>query len=289
MMQAIKKLFWVSRPISWVNTAYPFAAGYLLTQHQIDPLFIIGSLFFLIPYNLMMYGVNDVFDYESDLVNARKGGVEGALLAKKQHTMVLWSVVAINLPFIAAIVLLSSSIMSLLTFMLVLFLVLAYSAPKLRFKERPFIDSMTSSMHFVGPLLFALSLSGFSVQSIVIVIGFFLWGMASHAYGAVQDIVADRSAGIGSVATVIGARRTVWFSIALYIMSMIMIASLGRIGIIAGLINLLYIANILPFIGLTDKTAERANQGWKRFLWINYVAGFLVTMILLLSYMGILV
>ena len=38
---------------------------------------------------------------------------------------------------------------------------------------------------------------------------FFLWGAASHAFGAVQDVVADREAGIGSIATVIGARATV--------------------------------------------------------------------------------
>ena len=42
---------------------------------------------------------------------------------------------------------------------------------------------------------------------------YFLWGAASHAFGAVQDVVADREAGIGSVATVIGARATVRLSI----------------------------------------------------------------------------
>ena len=31
---------------------------------------------------------------------------------------------------------------------LVLFLVVAYSAPRLRFKERPVLDSFTSAMHF---------------------------------------------------------------------------------------------------------------------------------------------
>ncbi|NTV39705.1 MAG: prenyltransferase, partial [Demequinaceae bacterium] len=56
-----------SRPVSWINTAYPFAAGYLMVERHVDALLIVGTLFFLIPYNLLMYGVNDVFDYESDL------------------------------------------------------------------------------------------------------------------------------------------------------------------------------------------------------------------------------
>ena len=66
-----------SRPVSWINTAYPFAAGYLTVERHVDALLVVGTLFFLIPYNLLMYGVNDVFDYESDLLNPRKGGIEG--------------------------------------------------------------------------------------------------------------------------------------------------------------------------------------------------------------------
>ena len=67
----LKKLFVSSRPISWINTAFPFAVAYYLSTEQVDLNLIIGSLFFLIPYNLLMYGVNDVFDYESDLRNPR--------------------------------------------------------------------------------------------------------------------------------------------------------------------------------------------------------------------------
>ena len=42
----------------------------------------------------------------------------------------------------------------------------AYSAPVLRFKERPVLDSFTSAMHFVGPLLYALVLVGASSELI---------------------------------------------------------------------------------------------------------------------------
>jgi len=79
-MNALKQLFWSSRPVSWINTAYPFGATYIFITHKIDLIFLVGTLFFLIPYNLLMYGINDVFDYESDLRNPRKGGIEGALL-----------------------------------------------------------------------------------------------------------------------------------------------------------------------------------------------------------------
>ena len=45
--------------------------------------FVVGTLFFLVPYNLLMYGINDVFDYASDLRNPRKGGIEGGLVAAR--------------------------------------------------------------------------------------------------------------------------------------------------------------------------------------------------------------
>ncbi len=72
----LRTLLLSSRPLSWVNTAYPFAAAYLLAEERIDVPWVVGTLYFLIPYNLAMYGINDVFDYESDLRNPRKGGVE---------------------------------------------------------------------------------------------------------------------------------------------------------------------------------------------------------------------
>ena len=94
------------------------------------------------------------------------------------------------------------------------FAVIAYSAPGLRFKERPFVDSLTSSTHFVSPAVYGLVLAGaaFTPGLSALLGAFFLWGVASHAFGAVQDIVADREGGIGSIATVIGGAATVRFA-----------------------------------------------------------------------------
>ena len=75
----MREVLAASRPFSWINTAYPFAAGYLLaTDGRVDALFVVGTLFFLFPYNLLMYGVNDVFDYESDLRARRSRSDRGS-------------------------------------------------------------------------------------------------------------------------------------------------------------------------------------------------------------------
>ena len=226
MKEKCKVLFMTSRPLSWVNTAYPFAAGYVVMGGAIDARLIIGMLFFLIPYNLLMYGINDVCDYESDMRNPRKGGVEGAVTPRKYHRLIVWSAVLSCLPFVVALVLLGNW-QSVLVLAAVLFFVVAYSAKGLRFKEVPLLDSVTSSLHFVGPLLYAYSLVGTTQAGWLVAVAFFCWGMASQAFGAVQDIVPDREAKIRSIATVFGARSTVWLAILLYAAAVGLVACLG--------------------------------------------------------------
>jgi len=281
-MKTLRMLLLSSRPLSWVNTAYPFAAAYLLTAREIDVAWVVGTLYFLVPYNLAMYGINDVFDYESDLRNPRKGGVEGAVLDRTMHAVTLRAAIGTNVPFLAALVLLGSPL-SWLVLAVSIFAVVAYSAPGLRFKERPFLDSATSSTHFVSPAVYGLVLAQaqFTPALWALLGAFFLWGVASHAFGAVQDVVADRAGGIGSVATVIGAKATVRFAIAAYLLAGVLLLFTPWPGPLAALLALPYAASILPFASVTDADSEQAHRGWERFLWLNYVTGFFVTMLLI--------
>ncbi|RFA16303.1 prenyltransferase [Subtercola boreus] len=281
-MSRLGQVILSSRPLSWVNTAFPFAAGYLLTTREVDLTFVLGTLYFLVPYNLAMYGINDVFDYESDMRNPRKGGVEGAVLSRSMHRITLVSAAATNIPFLAYLVIVGSPL-SWLVLAISVFAVIAYSAPKLRFKERPFLDSLTSSTHFVSPAVYGLVLAGavFSPGLWAILAAFFLWGIASHAFGAVQDIVADREGGIASIATVIGGRQTVRFAFFAYLLGGVLMLFAGWPGPLAALLALPYAFSVLPFWSITDADAERANAGWKRFLYLNFATGFLVTMLLI--------
>ncbi|MWV51139.1 prenyltransferase [Rathayibacter sp. VKM Ac-2803] len=286
-MKRLRALFVSSRPLSWVNTAYPFAAAYLLTTREIDLAFVLGTLYFLIPYNLAMYGINDVFDYESDLRNPRKGGVEGAVLDRGEHRATLIAAVVTNVPFLVALVLLGSPV-SWLVLAISVFAVIAYSAPGLRFKERPFVDSLTSATHFVSPAVYGIALAGTVVNPplVALLVAFFLWGIASHAFGAVQDILADRAGGIASIATVIGARATSRFAIAAYVASGLLLLLLPWPGTLAAILAVPYAVSVWPYRSLTDAEAERANAGWKRFLALNFLTGFLVTLLLIVFWLA---
>jgi 4-hydroxybenzoate polyprenyltransferase len=270
-----------SRPISWVNTAFPFGAAHLFLTGRLDAVFLIGVLYFLIPYNLMMYGVNDVYDYESDLRNPRKGGVEGALVPPRLHRKILWSVFWTNLPFLLALLFLSPQLNTQLFLFTIVFMALAYSVPYLRFKERPFIDSITSSYHFVSPMVYAMLIVGWRNEFIPYIIAFAAWGMASHAFGAVQDIIADRKAHIHSIATAWGAAWTARFATFLYLCAVVVLLMQGGVAIVVGLAGLLYVAMTLPYMNLKDRDAEKANGGWRYFLKVNQVTGFVVTCVML--------
>ncbi len=278
----IRALFLTSRPLSWVNTAFPFAAAYYLATREIDATLIVGTLFFLVPYNVAMYGINDVFDYASDLRNPRKGGVEGALLEPRWHRPVLWASGILAVPFVVYLVIVGSW-PSWVALGVSLFAVVAYSAAGLRFKERPVLDSITSSTHFVSPAVYALVLAGatFTPALLAILAAFFLWGAASHAFGAVQDVVADREGGIASIATVIGARRTVRLSVVLYLLAGVLLLAAEWPGQLAALLALPYAVNVAGWWRVTDETAPTANRGWRRFLWLNFATGFGVTMLLI--------
>jgi len=270
-----------SRPVSWVNTAIPFALAYYVVAEEVTPALIVGCIFFLVPYNFLMYGINDVFDYESDLRNPRKGGVEGALLPPHLHRATLVASVAVAMPFIAVLVawgsLRSSGVLA-----LSLMFVVAYSAKGVRFKEIPFVDSLTSSAHFVLPAVYGVVLADGSLTPLTVTLlgAFFLWGMASHAFGAVQDVLADREAGVGSIATVIGAQGTVRLALVFYALAgVVMLTTPWPLPVIAP-VALLYMFAVVPWWRVSDDNAESANRGWRWFLLLNFIAGAVVVLVL---------
>lgn len=283
-VHVVGTLLLASRPLSWINTAFPFAAVVLLTTHRIDAILVVGTLFFLVPYNLLMYGINDVFDHASDLANPRKGGAEGALLPATLHRTTIVTACALAAPFVVALVVLGAARpWSWLALALSLLAVIAYSAPPLRTKEIPVLDSVTSSVHFVSPAVVGMTLVGTTPTAplVLTLVAFFLWGMASHAFGAVQDVVPDREAGIASIATAIGARRTVVVAVGLWTAAGLCMLWTPWPALLGALAAVPYIVSAAPYLRVDDAASGSANRAWRRFLGINYAVGFGVTMLLI--------
>jgi len=292
MTPPLRALLAASRPVSWINTAFPFAAAYLFGRGTVDWVLVVGALFFLVPYNLAMYGVNDVFDHASDLANPRKGSIEGALLPPHLHRATLWASALSTAPFLLVLAW-AGGPTAWPWLALSAFAVVAYSAPGLRFKEKPFLDSVTSSTHFVSPALVGFALAagvgsretgtptgGLGTGTVLLLAAFFLWGAAAHAFGAVQDVGPDRAAGIGSVATAIGARATVRLAVVLWLAAGALVLLVPWPGPLAAVVVVPYVLNAAPWWHVTDEDAARTNPAWRRFIWLNYASGFFVTLLL---------
>ena len=85
-MLPFRDLVAISRPLFWFNTAVPYVWGWFLSGRSLDAPTLLLIAYFSFPFNLLLHGVNDIFDYETDLRNTRKDSAEGALLVKRVRT-----------------------------------------------------------------------------------------------------------------------------------------------------------------------------------------------------------
>lgn len=278
----------VSRPFWWINTAAPFVASYGIIAGKQDTTLWIGALFFAFIYNLLMYGVNDIFDYESDIKNPRKiaAGIDGSVLAKSKHPQLWMWILLCAAPFTLYLFVIGNAAAN--TWLaIMIFMVLAYSVKGLRLKEIPLIDSATSSFHYTSPFIYGGLLAGNAELYLPAFATFYIWVMANHAFGAIQDIKPDREVGIASTATVLGASRTIIFVLTAYGTAAVLpVAFYGTEGLIASALLSPYVyivARTLP--NRHDSNSHLFSRGWKQFLYVNYAVGFVFTVLLLKVFM----
>ena len=171
----------------------------------------------------------------------------------------------------------------------VVFAVVAYSAPKLRFKERPFLDSFTSAVHFAGPLMYALVLTGAGLTARGAVAHLGRVPRVGHGEPRVRRGPGrarrprgrhrvDRHRHGGTRHHVVRARHVRGRERSA--------AGAAVAGLLAAVLPLAYVASVARFARITDDTCEDANAGWRTFLWLNQPVGFLVTMLLIVSANG---
>ena len=88
-----------------------------------------------------------------------------------------------------------------------LLLSVAYSAPPIRFKTTPLLDSVSNGLYIMPGLVAYGSLTG-ELPPVLVIAGGWLWTMGMHTFSAIPDIEPDRAAGIRTTATALGERRT---------------------------------------------------------------------------------
>jgi 4-hydroxybenzoate polyprenyltransferase len=211
----------MSRPIGWLVQPLFLALGYFsaLGFDQISPILISQLLLFTFPYNFILYGVNDVFDYESDLRNPRKGGVEGAILDKKYHKPILILSLIFGIVLFIPALILGNWLMAVCTSLLLFFSVF-YSAPPIRFKELPILDSISNGLlYFLFPFFIGYSYFGSLENLPSQTLYVFLCAVAVHAVSTITDYELDKEMGINTIAVKVGPRPVLFFALILGIFS----------------------------------------------------------------------
>ena len=205
-MDRLRYLLKLSRPRFWLYLAGPVAIGVIFavdsTAELFTPLTVGMALYFLLPANVYLYGVNDIFDADVDEANPKKetkeirfGGerfVVAAVVLSGLGLLALFPLVdRVAWPWLAGFGLLATQ----------------YSAPPLRFKTTPFLDSLSNGLYVLpGAAAYAAVAGGH--PPLLAVAGGWLWTMAMHTFSAIPDIEPDRAAGIRTTATALGERRT---------------------------------------------------------------------------------
>ena len=260
------RLFYISRPVLWINTVGPAVVGIWLTgdlwRWEALPLL----LWLTLPFNLLIYGVNDIFDQETDAKNPRKGTLEGARILPGEVPLIWQSVLFTNAPFVLYFLLFLPT-SALFWVILYATLFVGYSAPPVRFKARPYLDSLSNAA-YAFPLVFVpLALEDRVVWPAAL--GLMAWSAAKHTFDAAQDVDEDRNVGIRTTAVQLGVSGVIFWSGAWWTIAT---ACFTLASPIVALVNAVYAGGLLHTL-VRRPTPETGHRLYKYSIAFPYVAG----------------
>jgi 4-hydroxybenzoate polyprenyltransferase len=262
----IRQLLIVSRPRFWVYLVGPYVIALAAAGTWPNPTLLLFGLYLTLPANLLIYGINDIFDRETDRLNSKKQGYE-TLLSDKSVRPIALLIAVTNLPFLLY---LGVSLTPAANLWLLVFIVtgIGYSLPPIRAKARPIIDSLFNILYVAPAFAVYVAASG-QLPSTTAIIAATLWCMAMHAYSAVPDITADRASRTPTVATLLNRRPTLWLCGVAYVVAAgLSIGLIGWPAIVGGIVYL-----TLIILSLRTKTDSQLFRLYTWFPLVNTVLG----------------
>ncbi len=265
----IRSLLKLSRPRFWLYLAGPVLVGLAYGASSLgdllSPISVALFVYFLLPANVFLYGINDVFDADIDTDNPKKEGRE----TRYRGNRVVPVAVAVCALFGVGFLLVTPST----AWPWVLgFLVLGaeYSAPPLRFKTTPILDSLSNGLYVLPGAMAYATLSG-KQPPFLAVAGGWLWAMGMHTFSAIPDIEPDRRAEIRTTATMLGESGTLAYCAVCWLISAGLFALLD---VRAGVLLLAYPLLVVVWVA-RDVTISRAYWWYPA---INTAVGAVLTM-----------
>lgn len=281
MNTQIQYLFKTSRTRFWMYVLGPAILGLFISLQSSSLLTFslsqfLGIIYFTFPANLLIYGVNDIFDGDTDQYNPKKASYENQ--HSQNQTKFLSTIILLtNLPFITYFTF-TQNTQALLYLAAFLFFSIQYSATPIRAKSKPFIDGIFNFL-YVAPALFMISLTQPNIvnhNAIPLIIAGTFWCMAMHCFSAIPDIEADQKAGLKTTAVLLGSRGAFVYCFFLYLFTAIITTYYFPL---SGLPIFIYPLMII----YTYLNQEKTFQVYKYFPYVNTLVGFLITLQLVLK------
>ena len=262
----------VSRPRFWLYIFGPYlvglAAGASSREGLLQLKVLAFAVFFLLPANLLVYGINDIFDFETDKLNPKKQDYE-ILVHPADRWPLVGAILLLNLPFIFASFFMNGVV--LIAMLAFLFLSVFYSAPPFRAKAIPIVDSMFNAL-YIMPGILAFGLISGELPPVMAIIAAILWAMGMHAYSAIPDIQSDKQAKVETIATLLHRNGTLVFCSACYLFAAVF--AFPYLGPFAGVLGIIYLS--LMGLSLFTKQTGGIYRIYQYFPLVNSACGFLL-------------
>lgn len=280
----------LSRPRFWIYELWPYIIGIMswlviylkqygnvdISNMQIIYMVLMG-LYFMIPANLYIYGINDIYDYETDKNNPKKQWYE-QLLTPDKHLYTRLAIVLCGLPFLIMQLFLPNILW--LIFIGFLFFAGFYSAKPIRAKSVPVLDVIFSSLLYVIPSIYGYAIVMWNIEKInrIYILAWICRCVAMHIYSAIPDISVDLKAKMETTATKLWYNRSLYICIIMYILawwmswSWIWWLSLGM--------AMIYIYFMIRSI----TNPQNIFSYYKIFSWLNLAIGFILFLAIAYQY-----
>ena len=265
----LRYLLVLSRPRFWLYLAGPVAVGVTYGIGDVSELFtpVTVSLagYFLVPANVFLYGINDLFDADVDELNPKKDDREARWQGDRLTVTAVGLAAGVGVatfaitpriawPYLAGFLLLSAG----------------YSAPPLRFKTTPLADSVSNGLYVLPGAAAYATVAG-TQPPLAALVGAWLWTMGMHTFSAIPDIEPDRAAGIRTTATVLGTPRTYLYCLACWAAAAAAFAAVDvRLGLLLGVYPV--------FVTWVARSAVSVDRAYWWFPALNTAVGTLLAM-----------
>jgi 4-hydroxybenzoate polyprenyltransferase len=275
----ISTLIEISRPKFWGYLGGTFLVGYTIGIQDLTEFYTLTFFyllfFFLLPANFFLYGINDLFDQDTDQYNSKKGQQEHRLQKTESTKLVLFLLLSLLLALPAFLLL--PSLIARIFFILFIFLAAFYSAPPLRFKSKPIIDS-ASNVLYILPGLIGYQLTA-NQLSWPIMLAISCWAVAMHLFSAIPDIEADKKAQLKTSAIFFGQTPSLLLCSLLWIIFAGITLQISQLYPYS-LLTMLY--PLIPLIAVFNNKISLSRIYWY-FPWLNNLLGFLLFILVVLE------